>query len=67
MNNYEKETKYAVNSSEGNIKGRSSQNKKDALSFALEFFIKVGVTALVVCVLLFFVVGVYSNHSNSYA
>ena len=65
MNNYQKETKHAVNSSEGNIKGRSSQNKRDALSFALEFFIKVGVTALVVCVLLFFVVGVYSNHSNS--
>ena len=65
MNKINKETKRFVNPSEGNIKGKSAQNKKDAISFAIEFFIKVGVTAFVICVLLFFVVGVYANHSNS--
>ena len=45
--------------------GGRTKKKKSALAFAIEFFIKIAVTALVVFLLLHFVVGVYVNHSNS--
>ena len=46
---------------------RATQVKqtKQAKDYAITFFIKVGVTALVVVLLLCFVVGIYANHSNS--
>jgi signal peptidase I len=46
------------------VEGKTKK-KKSALSFAIEFFIKIAVTALVVAGLVIFVVGIYVNHSNS--
>lgn len=59
-----------------NIENKNTENKNTAavkktgkkrstVSIAAEFFIKVGITALVVAILLIFVVGIYVNHSNS--
>ena len=64
-------TKETINNSDStsessnNGKAKKSKKKRTTLSFAIEFFIKIGVTALVVCILLLFVVGVYINHRNS--
>ena len=64
-------TKETINNSDStsessnNGKAKKSKKKRTTLSFAIEFFIRIGVTALVVCILLLFVVGVYINHSNS--
>ena len=44
---------------------KKTKKKRTAFSFAIEFFVKIGVTALIVLGLLIFVVGVYVNHSNS--
>ena len=41
------------------------KKKKSAASYAISFFIKLAVTALVIFLLLTFVVGLYVNHSNS--
>ena len=41
------------------------RKKKTAKDFAIEFFIKVGITALAVALLLIFVVGIHVNHGNS--
>lgn len=46
--------------SKGNKRG-----KKTAASYAIEFFIKVGVTAVVIVVLCVFVIGIHVNHGNS--
>lgn len=46
------------------VEGKTKK-KKSALSFAIEFFIKIAVTALVVAGLAIFAVGIYVNHSNS--
>lgn len=40
------------------------KKKRTAASYAISFFIKIAVTALVVFLLLTFVVGLYVNHSN---
>ena len=59
-----------------NIENKNTENKNTAAvkktgkkrstaSIAAEFFIKVGITALVVAILLIFIVGIYVNHSNS--
>ena len=44
---------------------KKGKPKRTATSFMIEFFIKVGVTAIIVAVLLTFISGVYVNHSNS--
>ena len=44
---------------------KKKKKKRTATSYMIEFFIKIIVTALVVCGLCFFVVGVYVNHNNS--
>jgi len=44
---------------------KPKKKKKTALSYALEFFIKILVTAGVVAILTIYVVGIYVNHSNS--
>ena len=41
------------------------KKKRTAASYAISFFIKLAVTALVIFLLLTFVVGLYVNHSNS--
>lgn len=41
------------------------KKKKSALHFAIEFFIKIAVTALVITILVIYVVGIYVNHSTS--
>ena len=46
------------------IKKKSSK-KRTAKYYAITFFIKIGVTALVVFFLLYFVGGIYVNHSNT--
>ena len=45
--------------------GKNGKRKKTAASFMIEFFIKIGITAIVIAVLLTFICGVYVNHSNS--
>ena len=44
---------------------KKKKKKKTALSYALEFFIKIAVTAAIVAILVIYVVGIYVNHSNS--
>ncbi len=44
---------------------KSGKKKRTAKQYAIMFFVKIGITALVVFLLLYFVVGVYANHSNS--
>ncbi len=44
---------------------KAGRKKKTALSFAIEFFVKIAVTALIVSILCIFIVGIYVNHSNS--
>ena len=46
-------------------KNRKAKEKRTAVSFMIRFFIKIGVTALVVLLLCLFIVGVYVNHNNS--
>lgn len=53
------------NGKKGPDKAPSKKKKRTAASFAISFFIKIAVTALVVFLLLTFVVGLYVNHSNS--
>jgi len=60
----DKNTGKENNNSIGEKKG-PAKKKKTALSFAIEFFAKIAVTALVVVILCVFVVGIYVNHSNS--
>ena len=50
---------------ENTAPGATKKRKKTARQYAISFFIKIGVTALVVVLLLIFVVGIYVNHSNS--
>ena len=50
---------------ENYIDKKNGKRKRTATSFMIEFFIKVGVTAIIVAVLLTFLSGVYVNHSNS--
>ena len=60
------EEKKEVNTTQADAGGTKKKKKKrTAVSFMIEFFIKIGVTALVVWLLCLFVVGVYVNHSNS--
>ena len=47
------------------IKKGTAKRKKTAKQYAIAFFVKVGVTALIVVLLLLFVFGIYVNHSNS--
>ncbi len=65
VNNTHKSTEKSVSKGAGNGKKKVSKKKKTAKQYAISFFIKVGVTALVVVLLLYFVVGVYVNHSNT--
>ncbi len=44
---------------------KPKKKKRTALSYALEFFIKLGITAAVIAILLIYVLGLYINHSNS--
>ncbi|MBR1862529.1 MAG: signal peptidase I [Ruminococcus sp.] len=44
---------------------KPKKKKRDAKSYAIEFFAKVGMTAAVLWLLLTYVAGVYVNHSNS--
>ena len=53
------------NGKKGPDKAPRKKKKRTAASFAISFFIKIAVTALVVFLLLTFVVGLYVNHSNS--
>ena len=46
-------------------KEKPKKRKRTAVSFMIEFFIKIGVTALLVAVLLTFIAGVYVKHDNS--
>ena len=46
-------------------KDKKPRKKRTAASYAIEFFIKIGITVLVVTFLLLFVGGVYVNHNNS--
>ena len=46
-------------------KSNQKPKKKSALHFAIEFFIKIAVTALVITILVIYVVGIYVNHSTS--
>ena len=41
------------------------RSKKTAASYAIEFFIKIGVTALIAVILCVFVIGIHVNHGNS--
>ena len=56
------ETGCGVDSAPNGVKKRK---KKTAKQYAISFFIKIGVTAFVVVLLLIFVVGIYVNHSNA--
>ena len=47
------------------LKECKKRKKKTAKDYAIEFFIKVGITALAVAALLIFVVGIHVNHGNS--
>ena len=44
---------------------KKKRKKKSAKRYALEFFIKIAITAAVVVILLVFVVGVHVNHGNA--
>ena len=46
-------------------KPQKQKKKKSTLAFAIEFFVKIAVTAAVITLLVIFVVGIYLNHSNS--
>ena len=46
-------------------KAKKKRKKKTAKDFAIEFFIKIAITAAAVVVLLVFVIGVHVNHGNS--
>ena len=46
-------------------KNPKPKKKKSALYFALEFFIKIALTAAVLAILVIYIVGIYVNHSNS--
>lgn len=46
-------------------KNPKPKKKKSALYFALEFFVKIALTAVVVAILVIYIVGIYVNHSNS--
>lgn len=50
---------------ENNKDKKNGKRKRTAASFMIEFFIKIGITAIVIAVLLTFICGVYVNHSNS--
>lgn len=50
---------------ENNKDKKNGKRKRTATSFMIEFFIKIGITAIVIAVLLTFICGVYVNHSNS--
>ena len=41
------------------------KKKKSALYYAITFFLKIGITAIVIGLLLTFVAGIYINHSNT--
>ena len=51
--------------SNSDMKTRKSKKKKTATDYAIEFFVKIGVTAIVVILLLVFVAGIHVNHNNS--
>ena len=59
------EEKKEVKNSQADSGNTKKKKKRSAVSFMIEFFIKIGVTALVVWLLCLFVVGVYVVHSNS--
>ncbi|MCR4814522.1 MAG: signal peptidase I [Lachnospiraceae bacterium] len=46
-------------------KSKNRGKRKTALSYAVEFFVKIAATAAVIAILTIFVVGIYVNHSNS--
>ena len=43
----------------------SGKKTKTALRFAMEFLVKIAVTAVVIILLLNYVIGIYPNHSNA--
>ena len=49
----------------GNVAQKKVRKKRSAAYYAGTFFLKVGITAAVIFLLLTFVVGIYINHSNS--
>lgn len=53
------------NSSEFNAAAKKKEKKRSTARIAAEFFIKVGITVIVVALLFIYVVGIYINHSNS--
>ena len=64
-----------VTSEDGPKESKSKENptatkskkrgKKTAAGYAVEFFIKIGVTALIAVILCVFVIGIHVNHGNS--
>lgn len=46
-------------------KPKKKKKKRTAKDYAINFFVRVAVTVLAVCLLLTFVAGVYVNHANS--
>ncbi len=64
-----------VTSEDGSIESKTKEtptaakskkrSKKTAAGYAIEFFIKIGVTALIAVILCVFVIGIHVNHGNS--
>ena len=61
----EKETPSKKDSSKKPAAKSKKRKKKTAKDYALEFLIKIVITALVVAALLVFVIGIHVNHGNS--
>ena len=59
------EKKINTDKSQPETGGAKKKKKPTAVSLMIEFFVKIGITALVVWLLCLFVVGVYVNHNNS--
>ncbi len=61
----EKNEKLNTETQEAKESKGKKKKKKSALAFAIEFFVKIAVTAAVVAILVIFIIGIYINHSNS--
>ena len=61
----EDDTKTAAVTKETKPAAKTKKRKKTSKDYAIEFFLKVAITAAVVVVLCLFVVGIHVNHGNS--
>lgn len=61
----EDQTKAAAVTKETKPAAKTKRRKKTSKDYAIEFFLKVAITAAVVVVLCLFVVGIHVNHGNS--